>query len=327
MENANIPLLLKTIDALEDPEFLNKKYPNHQTVIYKAENKNTGDFYIGATGKKDIRLKKHIQSLEKNTHNKHGKDLFQKSFNKDPNFIFTTVPVVDRNTAFEIEKGLIKIYKDDPNCLNMVGAVPRPDCTPEIRKKISDKVKEYYINGGVSPHLGKKLSEKRKEEMSEASKKLWKKPEHRSKMETFLKSPEFKEKISILHSGKTLSSEHIEKLKLTNTGLKRSQETKDKISASQIGKIISPESIEKTKQSKKEAYLLLTEEEKLFRINRHLEMSIAATEKTKKEVIINNVKYESISEAGRQLNRSLSYIHKQLNDENNLDFLYSESKK
>lgn len=218
----NVGKLLSEFDKKDSKQ---EKTP---IVVYLIENIETGKYYFGATSDNDRRKKDHIRNLEhgKNNHiTKHGKSIshinkkLQEAYNDNPNFIWKEIPVKDIETAYAVEKELIKSCRNDPLCLNMLGGLITPPMlgkthTPEARNKISEKSKAFWDN-----------------------------------------NPEFRTLISELHTGNTYSvgikrspefcekiSERLKGNEYT-LGLKHSEETKVAISNFQSNR--SPELAEK----------------------------------------------------------------------------------
>jgi group I intron endonuclease len=163
-------VISEMVEAFTFPEDISDKYNEHQTVVYRAEN-NSGDYYIGATIRKDKRLREHIVSLQNNKHGRKGNDLFQKAYNNDSSFIFTTIPVIDEETAYAIEKILIDECRGDAMCLNMHGSV---SFSAEHRNKIAIATMEYFKDPAAREkqsqlHTGKKLSQVTKDKISSSN--------------------------------------------------------------------------------------------------------------------------------------------------------------
>lgn len=211
-----------------------EKLTDHQTVVYKIENHETGDYYFGATSRRDKRRAEHSAELKKNAHCNAG---LQEQFNNKSNLVWVEVPVVSEKEAFDIERLLIKECKGDPHLLNVKAAV---GFTPERRKKISDSKVRHYEN----------LTQEQKDEISKthslANRRMWDEQTDeeravRIKQITDLglsqkdkpKSDEACANMSLARqklfaSGYTVAPENIQKMADLNRGKKHSQETNDK---------------------------------------------------------------------------------------------------
>jgi predicted GIY-YIG superfamily endonuclease len=283
-----------------------------ETVVYKAENLNTKEFYIGATTQKNKRIAKHIRSLATNTHNPNGEDLFQKAYNRDPNFIFTVIPVDTKNEAFELEKQLIKHFRGDQLCLNMTGSVLPPDVTDETRAKISIAVKAHYANCENNTRIGRKLSEDHKKKISEGSIKNWEDPEYRMKLMTFLTSDQFRKKIGDVHRGKVESDETRLKKSLSKKGIPQSPELIEKRAAALRGRSLSPpELIARTENIRKKIENL-SEAENQNRLEQLARQSVIGANKVRRSIEYNGTIYSSISEAIQAEKISSATMYKRL---------------
>lgn len=288
---------------------------NEQTVVYIAENKS-GKFYIGSTGQKDRRLKIHIQTLSKNKHGGNGTDLFQKAFNEDPTFDFKVCPVPNREIAFQLEKELIIKSRNNPSCLNMKDAIPPPPVTDITRKKLSESGKKAYENGRISPTLGTKLSEERKNEISEYSKNIWQNPEKREKMMSYLTSDDFKSKISKIHKNKIETPETRLKKSQAKKGIPQNPEHIEKRAAALRGRIIPVEEATVRNEKIKEYIINLSEEDKSKRLLRLKEQSLLGAAKTRRPIFYNGRQYSSVLEAIKTEGISSSTMYKILNQSN-----------
>lgn len=252
----------KIANSFAFPEMLNEKFPNHQVVLYKIENEETKDYYIGTTSRKDQRLKEHLSDLKSNTHQN---TKFQESFNSNSNFKIVTIPVLNKNIGFNLEKIILKECKDDELCLNLRGSVNLPSLSDESKNKISNSLKEFYLNNPDrvekirEQQLGKIISEEAKHKQSISMKKYYdnnpsRKEEQKNLMigNTFnlntIQSEETKDKRRNSMYGKNLGKTHTEETKqylsLKHTGKQLSEEHKANISLANTGRINTPEAIE-----------------------------------------------------------------------------------
>lgn len=127
-------------------------------AVYRILNLVSGKFYIGSSANLYERWRTHRKKLRSNTHpnphlqaswNKHGEDLFKFEILAE----FESL-----QDMFVCEEGLIDTHIDDPLCMN----VSRWTDTP-MRGR----------TGQAHPNYGKKLTEKQKRHISEATKKQW----------------------------------------------------------------------------------------------------------------------------------------------------------
>ena len=128
----------------------------------------------------------------------------------------------------------------------------------ETRKKISEKLKEYYKN-----HPEEK--EKQIKHLNEIRSLIKYSDEHKKKISEALMgkklSEEHKRKISEAHKGKKLSEEHKRKISESNKGRVVSQETRKKISKALKGRQLCPqteETIRKRAEAHKKSIICIT---------------------------------------------------------------------
>lgn len=158
------------LTVLENTTDSNSNNSNNVPALYIIENEKTGNYYIGATNNKRIRRSGHFRDLRNNSHiNKK----LQTEFNSNPDLTWRELPLDSSTHAFDIEKTLIELSKDDPSCLNIKSVVPFTDehCnnisigktgykhteeakekfslwerTKETKDKMSNSKKELFIN-------------------------------------------------------------------------------------------------------------------------------------------------------------------------------------
>lgn len=206
-------LILNVLSKFEENK--SEKNINHQIVVYKAENEETGKYYIGASTKKDRRYKDHLRDLK---NNEHCNSRFQNAYNENSNFIFKSAEIEDDKFAFDLERIIIKECLDDPDCLNLLG-------------------------GSRPAMLGKKHTEESIERMKESQKIAQNKPENILKKKQFMtgkkiglgyKMPDdIKEqkRIQMLGNKHTLGYSHTDeaKEKISNFGKNRTAELSERI--------------------------------------------------------------------------------------------------
>ena len=289
-----------------------------EIAVYKAENQNTGHFYIGATKQLRTRINAHIHTLMNNDHNSGGgTDLFQKAYNWDQDFQFTAMPVETREEAFKIEKELIQKHRGNPLCVNMKDAVPSAPVTEATRAKISEASRSHWQDPEYRAKVTDSLkivsqSPDRRKLLSEYSKARWKDPEQRANMEQYLRSPEFKAIISATSTGRIDTEETRLKRSQTKKGIPQSPELVEKRVAPLRGRTRSPETVEACKAGAHRRVTEMSENDKAARLERIAEASKKGAEKVKRSVVYNGVQYESVSAVLRDIGGSSATLYKKL---------------
>jgi group I intron endonuclease len=240
------------------------KLLNIYYYIYKYTCKINYKIYIGITKSPEVRFKKHKSKyqIKKSRLNlailKYGIENF-------------TIEIIDGHKNIDIAKkqetGWIGQYKDSGYELYNIsrgGACYDEEVLERLSKslrgrKLTQQQKDNIARNRIGKthsveakkrislaHIGKKMSEEAKKNMSIAKST----PEAKKRMSDIqtgkILSQETKDKISIAQTGKTLTEEHIQKLRNYMTGRKMnlSQESIDKIRKAHLGKTI-PDDIKK----------------------------------------------------------------------------------
>lgn len=92
----------------------------NQRGVYIISDLSSGKAYIGATIKKQVRLKKHDQTLKSNKH--HNKNL-QEAYNNGNKLNLLFIPVSDDVNPFNCEKELISDFRKENVLYNIVGGM------------------------------------------------------------------------------------------------------------------------------------------------------------------------------------------------------------
>jgi len=320
----------KALEALSD--FEKSSSVNEQEwsiVVYIAYNKETGYYYIGASTKKRDRFSCHLSLL---LNNKHININFQNAYNDNKNFEWKYINVCDGKTAFNIEQQLIDKFKDDQYCLNIATSSPPSRAGCKLSEAHKAALKEANKNRVITQETKDKvraalLGRKRPIEVIEKMRRalLGKKATNATREK--LRAAQQKRRLN----GVILDSTR-EKLRAANLGKTHTQATRDKISKNNKGKIVSsearekirlfhlgkpknPKAIEKTRQfnignkynlGKRHSLKTI---QKLSEIAKKQHQSIKMKEKIRegiikaigKPVLINDIKYISISDASRSL--------------------------
>lgn len=180
--------------------------------VYLLQNSITMETYIGSGIVKE-RLYNHQLHLKNGTHKNL---LLQEAYNRNSNFEVVVVQTESREEAYDIEQAVLNEHIDNPLLLNIC-----PDArfghrrnwqhTEETKQLIREKA------------LGRKHTEEAKAKMS--------------KMRTGIPRPD----VSEFFKGKTLTPEHIDKVRQALTGLKRSEESRLRIKEANTGRKFSEE--------------------------------------------------------------------------------------
>ncbi len=151
--------MTKTSNVCEKNRLNDTTKGRNVSGIYKIINKINGKYYVGSTNYFWNRRRQHQMML---TENRHTNPHLQSSWNKygEENFIFQVIEKVPINKLILVEQKYLDIAKTEQNkCYNQNFLAGRQVFTPEIRKKISDKLK------------GKVVSEETRKRISIATKK------------------------------------------------------------------------------------------------------------------------------------------------------------
>ncbi len=239
--------------------------------IYKVINLINGKIYIGQSRyKNDNYLGSGINIKEA--------ILF---FGRD-NFIKEYIDTASDQTELD-EKEKYWIKKTDAQNPNIGyniadGGWNHLTITPDIKKKISNTIKNMYENGYVNNRKGKTMSSESREKISKS-------------LKGKSLSEETKKKLSDLNKGKKHTDEVRKKISESKKGTKLSVNHKKNISKSLIGRIVTDETRKKLKSS-----------------------NINKTQKNSKKVIVVNLltqeifHFNNISQAARELLTHRSYI-------------------
>ena len=150
--------------------------------VYILSNFETSDFYIGSTIDVCRRVKDHFRDL---VSNKHANWKFQRSYNKNPNFLCHFIRFETRQLALEFEDLMIKKFKDHPHLLNICLDVEQPRlgilASEETKQKQSISARKFYLNGGKNPMDGKKHTSDSVLKISKSAKKQFESSEIRNK--------------------------------------------------------------------------------------------------------------------------------------------------
>lgn len=133
---------------------------------YILHNEETDETYAGS-GILRKRERTHFRTLKNNTHHNHR---LQEAYNRNPNFEFISVPTETQEEAREFEQILIDEYSAHPLFLNLALKVGSKVSilTPEVKNKISEKIRAHYASGKlVSPMVGKTHTEETKQKYSQ----------------------------------------------------------------------------------------------------------------------------------------------------------------
>ena len=284
--------------------------------VYKAANKDTGEYYIGASSKLSNRINAHISALKNGKHNGHGKSEFQKVFNGSQDFTFEVILTETKEAAFSLEKMIISQCLEDTFCMNMVNSPGIPvEVSDTTKEKIRDSLNSRYASGEVSPCKGRKSTDLTREKIAIASKKKWENLEYRQKQMEIFNSPEFKERMSKLHSGKTESEETRMRKSVAKKGIPQSKELIKKRADALRGRVKSEEELESFKLKLRETISGLPEDKNNKRLGTLAESSKLAAEKTRLPIIFNGTKYKSRSEAIKGEGISSSTFYKLLREQ------------
>lgn len=195
--------------------------------IYQIVNNVNGNRYVGSAVYIKSRWAKHRMNLNNNNH--HAKYL-QRSWNKygSDKFNFLIIEECDKAELIIREQFYIDLYNPEYNHLKLAFSSLGFTQTEETKNKLREIFKgREPVNKGV----------KRKPETIELLREAWK------KRKLTPVSTETKAKMSKSKRGRKLSKEHIEKVRIANTGKKRLNPRK--------GFKHKPETIELYKQMRK----------------------------------------------------------------------------
>lgn len=123
-----------------------------QAYVYIWHNPETGQVYVGSTNEEKRRFSEHVRQLQCQVH---PNSRFQKAYEQNPNFEFLSVPVQDRNEAYEVEQAIINEFHGSPQFLNLDTQVGGGGYvrTPETRAKQSASAVERMKDPSVREYL------------------------------------------------------------------------------------------------------------------------------------------------------------------------------
>lgn len=140
-----------------------------KNIVYKIINNITGDFYIGSSIKFNLRIDIHKRKLRAN---KHHSPILQNSWNKYGERSFS-VEIVERVQNKELlisrEQYWLDTLRPKFNCCKTAGSPMGVKRSLKTRRKISEKLKEYFKNN-THCNTGRKFSEELKHKFSTARK-------------------------------------------------------------------------------------------------------------------------------------------------------------
>lgn len=205
--------------------FINVVNKDKIICTYCLFDKITKKFYIGSSSDFDKRLRRHISSLNCNTHgNKNLQAVYSGSF--DSQFIVKFTTFIFINTAIEFEQELLDYYHKTDCLFNIAIDARKPQkglkLSPDHREKLILAMRNRVYSDEVLERMriastGRIVSEETRQKMrlSMMGKNIGKK--HTS---------ETKERLRILTTGRKYSAEIREKLRLSKLGRKNTPETK-----------------------------------------------------------------------------------------------------
>lgn len=123
--------------------------------VYLLHNLETDQAYVGSTGNNDYRRQQHLRKLQ---NGKHPNRKLQNAFNQNPNFEFISVPMENREVAYDFEQALLDDYMRTQGFLNLSSDARAGN--HEWSEVSREKMRQA--------HLGRKHTEETKAKMSVA---------------------------------------------------------------------------------------------------------------------------------------------------------------
>lgn len=246
-----------------------------QPGLYIISNEKEKKVYIGSSIDLKQRVQKHKSELVNNAHSNYRLQMaFNATENKD-DFKVTYIPTAPDVKVRELEQKLLDEFALTGNLYNIATNVDAPSLgkkhSPETIAKLKELAKgrvppREAVKNSVAARKGVPLSDERKQQISERSKKAMEDPEAREHLRQVnlgvKRTPEQIANMKEACVGRTFTPQAIEaRLKATigkpihpnalkaiieaNTGSVKSPETRARMSEAQKGKIFSPEHIAK----------------------------------------------------------------------------------
>lgn len=163
-------------------------FHDSESSVYLLHNQETGQTYVGSTGNNDYRRQQHLLQLKNGTHPNYK---LQAAFNQNPNFDFVSVPMEEREAAYDLEQAILNEYYRTPGFLNLShdARAGAHSWTESSREKLRQA------------HLGRKHTEETKAKMSASRMGRTFSEESIEKMRNKPITPEFREKMSGILKG------------------------------------------------------------------------------------------------------------------------------
>ena len=132
--------------------------------VYKIVNITTNINYIGSAINLERRLYMHKYQLK---NSKHHNTYLQEAWDKygEKDFIFVILIICEKENLLDYEQKVMKTYNSLFNICKIAGSSLGVSCRTDVKKKISDSLKEYYVNN-AHPMIGRAHSEESKKKMS-----------------------------------------------------------------------------------------------------------------------------------------------------------------
>jgi hypothetical protein len=168
--------------------------------VYKLTHRDSGKFYIGSTGDFYVRRKNHIVELR---NGKHPIPEMQELYDESPHFTFELVSVgIDhtdplvRERAFDQEQALLDMHWGNPLLLNRSRDSRCTKLSEESEAMRIENIRQAHQKTEVREKVTKvnraiRQSEKAREQQSAISKTLWQNDNHRARMESVWKDPDY----------------------------------------------------------------------------------------------------------------------------------------
>ena len=178
------------------------KTPHGKIIVgvYKLIHRDSGKFYIGSSGDFYNRRKTHIVALRAGQH--HLQEM-QNLYNESPHFTFELDSIginykdpAVREKAYDREQELLDQYWGDPLLLNQSRSARNIKLSEEREAARINKVYQTHQRPDVREKVTRinraiRQSDEARKQQSAISKTLWRNDNHRSRMETVWKDPEF----------------------------------------------------------------------------------------------------------------------------------------